>query len=263
MTLLYFVTTTLSVMVADHGRVQALSMSRGVRVEETCSDSPAAAFVRNSTACPIIVIDPGHPSENGVGASGHGVAEVHAAWEVAVRLRDSLVAAGYEVRITKTRERQVVRNVERARIANAAGAALMIRLHCDVGSGTGFTLYYPDRQGTAEGGTGPSAAVMARSRAAAYALDSAMAARLSPGHLRDGGVLGDSRTFVGGRQGALTGSIFSQVPVVTVEMAVLTDAGDARFIASASGQARMAGAIAAGVRRFAPIGRTAHPAARP
>src|SRR6476620_12252862 len=60
---------------------------------------------------PAIVIDPGHPSENGVGASGHGVAEVHAAWEVAVRLRDSLVAAGYEVRMTETRERQVVRNV--------------------------------------------------------------------------------------------------------------------------------------------------------
>jgi N-acetylmuramoyl-L-alanine amidase len=212
---------------------------------------------------PVIVIDPGHPSENGAGASGHGVAEVHAAWEVAVRLRDSLAAAGYEVRMTKTRERQVVRNVERVRIANRTGAALMIRLHCDVGSGTGFTLYYPDRQGTAEGRTGPSAAVMARSRAAAFTLDSAMAARLSPGHLRDGGVLGDSRTFVGSRQGALTGSIFSEVPVVTVEMVVLTNAGDARFIASPDGQGRMAGAITAGVRRFAPIERPAHPPARP
>jgi N-acetylmuramoyl-L-alanine amidase len=96
---------------------------------------------------------------------------------------------------------------------------------------------------------------MERSRAAALALDSALAARLSPRWLRDGGVLGDSRTFIGSKQGALTGSIFSQVPVVTVEMAVLTDAGDARFIGSADGQRRMAEALADGVARFVPIAR--------
>ena len=188
-----------------------------------------------------------------MGANGHGVAEVHAAWEVAVRLRDSLVAAGYEVRMTKAREREVVRNVARAEAANRVGAALMVRLHCDVGNGTGFTVYYPDREGTAEGRTGPSREVMERSREAAVAIDSGMASRLSPRYLRDGGILGDSRTFIGARQGALTGSIFSRVPVVTIERAVLTDAGDARFIGSAAGQARMAGAIAAGARRFAPI----------
>jgi hypothetical protein len=111
-----------------------------------------------------------------------------------------------------------VRNAERAHIANDGGAALMVRLHCDVGSGTGFTLYFPDRQGTAEGRTGPTRAVMERSRRAALVLDSAMAAELAPRYLRDGGVLGDSRTAIGSRQGALTGSIFSRVPVVTVEM---------------------------------------------
>jgi N-acetylmuramoyl-L-alanine amidase len=201
---------------------------------------------------PVIVIDPGHPSENGVGAHGHGVAEVHAAWEVAVRLRGELAALGYDVRMIKRAELQVVRNAERARIANDAGAALMVRLHCDVGSGTGFTLYFPDRQGTAEGRTGPTRAVMDRSRRAALVLDSAMAAELAPRHLRDGGGLGDSRTAIGARQGALTGSIFSRVPVVTVEMAVLTDAADARFIASPDGQRRMAHAIAAGIARVVP-----------
>lgn len=200
----------------------------------------------------VIVIDPGHPSENGVGAHGHGVAEVTAAWEVALRLRDELRAAGYDVRMTKASERQVVRNVERARIANDAGAALMVRLHCDVGNGTGFAVYYPDRQGTAHGRTGPSREVMARSRTAALALDSALAAELSPRYLHDGGVLGDSHTFIGSRQGALTGSIFSRVPIATVEMAVLTDATDARFISSPEGQRRMARALAAGIARFAP-----------
>lgn len=211
----------------------------------------AAAAARDSTV--VIVLDPGHPSERGEGARGHGLAEVTVAWEVALQLRDSLASAGYDVRMTKEAERQVVRNVERARIANAAGAALMVRLHCDVGSGTGFALYYPDRKGTAEGRTGPSEVVMALSRAAALTLDTAMAALLSPEHLRNGGVMGDSRTYVGSQQGALTGSIFSEVPVVTVEMAVLTDRDDARFIGSPEGQARMAGAIAAGVRALVPL----------
>lgn len=202
---------------------------------------------------PVVVIDPGHPSENGLGANEHGVAEVHAAWEVAVRLRGELAALGYDVRMTKRAERQVVRNAERARVANDAGAALLVRLHCDAGSGTGFTVYFPDRQGTAEGRTGPTRDVMDRSRRAALVLDSAMAAELAPRYLRDGGVLGDSRTAIGSRQGALTGSIFSRVPVVTVEMAVLTDAGDARFIASPGGQQRMAHAIAAGVARYVPL----------
>jgi N-acetylmuramoyl-L-alanine amidase len=221
-----------------------------------CSLAIVSAGAAQGTArapAPVIVIDPGHPSENGIGARGNGVAEVTAAWEVAGRLRDELRAAGYQVRMTKSAERQVVRNAERARIANDAGAALMVRLHCDVGNGTGFAIYYPDRQGTAEGRTGPSAEVMERSRAAALVLDSAMAAALSPRYLRDGGVLGDSRTFIGGRQGALTASIFSRVPVVTVEMAVLTHAADARFIASADGQRRVARALAAGVARFAPM----------
>jgi N-acetylmuramoyl-L-alanine amidase len=69
--------------------------------------------------------------------------------------------------------------------------------------------------------------------------------------LKDGGVRGDSRTLVGSRQGALTGSIFSEVPVVLVEMVVLSNARDAAFIKSASGQALMARAIADGIVRYA------------
>ena len=56
------------------------------------------------------------------------------------------------------------------------------------------------------------------------------------------------KTAVGGRQGALTGSIFSEVPVVLVEMATITLRGDEAFMASERGQARMARALAAGVR---------------
>lgn len=217
------------------------------------------AVVGRADAPPVVAIDPGHPSETSAGTVQNGVAEVQVAWQVAQKLRDSLTASGYRVVLTKSREGERVTNRERARIANEAGAAVMVRLHCDASAGSGFALYAPDRQGTVQGVTGPSAGVIARSREAAEALHAGMAGVLS-GRLRDGGIHGDSRTYVGSRQGALTGSIFSRVPVVTVEMAVLTSKSDARFIASKQGQETMARAIAAGVRRLVPAPRRPPPA---
>jgi N-acetylmuramoyl-L-alanine amidase len=204
---------------------------------------------------PTIVVDPGHPSETSGGTVQHGVAEVHVAWLVALRLRDHLQRAGYRVMLTKQRENELVRNADRAGIANRAGAALMVRLHCDATNGSGFTLYYPNRQGTVSGVTGPSEAVMRRSRAAAEALHRGMAPVIGT-RLRDGGIRGDADTFVGARQGALTGSIFSRVPVVTIEMVVLGAQSDADFITSAAGQELMARAIAAGVDQVVASTRT-------
>jgi N-acetylmuramoyl-L-alanine amidase len=77
--------------------------------------------------------------------------------------------------------------------------------------------------------------------------------------LTDRGVLGDSQTLVGSRQGALTGSVFSQVPVVLIEMVVLSDSNDAAFIKGDDGAERMARAIAAGVQRYVPLIRTREP----
>jgi N-acetylmuramoyl-L-alanine amidase len=67
------------------------------------------------------------------------------------------------------------------------------------------------------------------------------------GTLSGRGTHGDSATYVGSRQGALTGSIFSKVPTLTVEMCVLTNAQDETFINSASGQAKMVEALRAGL----------------
>ena len=77
-------------------------------------------------------------------------------------------------------------------------------------------------------------------------------AHLLAGKLKDGGVRGDSKTAIGGQQGALTGSIFSEVPVVLVEMVTLSNARDAAFIKDAKGQALMARAIAHGIGRYVP-----------
>ena len=204
----------------------------------------------SSTARQVVAIDPGHPSEVSSGAEEqNGTTEVHSNWEVALLLQQLLRERGYSVVMTKSSETQMVRNVERAQVGNRAGAVLMVRLHCDASSDSGYALYYPDRQGTAEGKTGPSADIMRRSGMAAESLHVAMA-RVLAGQLKDGGVRGDSKTLVGSRQGALTGSIFSEIPVVLIEMVTLSNEHDARFIKSAEGRSLMARAIADGVERY-------------
>jgi|SRR5438094_3847149 len=203
-------------------------------------------------APPTVVIDPGHPSEVSTGATVHnGTTEVHIAWLVAQRLARLLRAHGYAVVMTKPAEHTPVTNVERARIGNAARATLVVRLHCDESPDSGYAIYHPDHQGTLRGRNGPSPAVMRASAAAAESLHVSMA-RLLAGKLKDGGVRGDSKTALGEQQGALTGSIFSDVPVVLVEMVTLSNRHDAAFIKESRGQSLMAQAIANGIDRYAP-----------
>jgi N-acetylmuramoyl-L-alanine amidase len=188
----------------------------------------------------------------------NGTTEVHVAWLVAQRVARLLRAQGYSVFMTKAAEQTNVANVERARIGNSAKAALVVRLHCDASSDSGYAIYHPDRQGTAHGRTGPSEAVMRASAAAAESIHVSMA-RLLARQLKDGGVRGDSRTAIGEQQGALTGSIFSEVPVVLVEMVTLTNAHDAAFIKQPKGQSLMAQAIANGVARYVPASNSPRP----
>lgn len=224
-----------------------------VQVKKANPKSPSAPpKAKLESARTIICIDPGHPSEVASGKNmQNGTSEAHIDWAIATKLRDVLESEGYEVVLTKTAEDELVRNKDRALIANRANAALMIRLHCDASAERGYAVYYPDRKGRAkDGSTGPTQDVIEASRRAAGAVHSAMAENLSDA-LNDNGVRTDNDTKVGREQGgALTGSIFSDVPVVTIEMVVLSDAQDAEFIKAEAGQQRMAQAIAEGVARF-------------
>ncbi|HNS08978.1 MAG TPA: N-acetylmuramoyl-L-alanine amidase, partial [Candidatus Ozemobacteraceae bacterium] len=60
----------------------------------------------------------------------------------------------------------------------------------------------------------------------------------------------DSVTYVGSKQGALTGSIFSQVPTVVIEMVYLNNASNAAFIKEPQNQELMAGAILQGILAY-------------
>ncbi|MET0649946.1 MAG: N-acetylmuramoyl-L-alanine amidase [Pyrinomonadaceae bacterium] len=209
----------------------------------------------------VVCIDPGHPSEVASGQNiQNGTSEAHVDWVVAGKLREALEARGYEVVLTKSSEGELVRNKDRALIANRARAALMIRLHCDASAARGFAVYYPDRRGRArDGSVGPARGVIEGSRRAAEAVHAGLAEGLQ-GALQDNGVRTDYQTKVGRDQGgALTGSIFSEVPVVTIEMVTLSDPGDAEFIKTEEGQRRMAAAIADGVTRFVPPVKPAKP----
>lgn len=195
---------------------------------------------------PVVCIDPGHPSEVGRGTSGKQWSEIHAVWVTSLALKAELARRGFAVVMTKQAENQFVANRERARIANRSHAALLVRLHCDADAGSGFAVYYPDRQGTSHGIRGPSATVLASSKRAAIAFHAAFTATLH-GELPDRGLLPDTRTHVGAKQGALTGSIFATEPVLLVEMCVLTNASDEAYIMSARGRSTMARALADGV----------------
>lgn len=195
----------------------------------------------------IVCIDPGHPSETSSGASAHGLSENRLNWQVAQRLSARLKAAGVAHVLTKSSENQHVTNRRRAEIANYYNCDLFIRLHCDTGGGRGFTWYYPDRAGTKGGVTGPPVAVQRASREAAYTLNEAMKPVLQ-GYLRSNPIKTDAATFVGGKQGGvLTGSIFSRVPTALIEMCFINQRNDAKFIASATGQDKMAEALASGI----------------
>ncbi len=198
----------------------------------------------------VVAIDPGHPSETSNGCAHHGVTELQICWDVALKL-EQLIAAEPDLSAIKTKPAvdTMVTNKQRAEIANEASATLMVRLHCDSAKGSGCTIYYPDKPGTVQGVTGPSEEVIAQSRMAAECMQEGMA-RVLGSQLKLNPIKTDSVTFVGAKQGALTGSIFAKVPAVVVEMVYLNNASDAAFIGAPEGQDLLAKAMLAGIKEF-------------
>lgn len=198
-----------------------------------------------------ICIDPGHPSEAGRGTRGRRLTEIEAAWSVAKELERSLVRRGYRVLLTKGSPGEFKSNPDRAGVANRSNADLLLRLHCDAAGGSGVAVYYPNRTGARGSTRGPSRATIARSKSIAEAFHRALVRQLAGIH-PDRGLKTDGHTKIGGRQGALTGSIYAKVPVILVEMAVLTNPRDERFLAEAGTRAKFVGALAAAVLSSVP-----------
>lgn len=199
----------------------------------------------------IVCIDPGHPSETSDGASAHGLSENTLNWQVAQRLAAELKSRGVKYVMTKSSLHQRVTNRRRAEIANGDNAykqpcSIFLRLHCDTGSGRGYTWYYPSAPARKGNVTGPPQSVIIGSKKAAYTINAGMKSILA-GHLKDNPVKTDKSTYVGSKQGALTGSIYSRVPTALIEMCFINQQHDARFIASAQGRELMARALVNGI----------------
>src|SRR3954452_1086852 len=206
--------------------------------------------------CTRIAIDPGHDARAnlatepiGPGSSrrkikdGGGtrgvvthVPESVFTLKVGLRLRRLLEADGYCVTMTRTRTAgRSMGNVARARIANRAHAALMVRIHADGStdrSRHGTSMLYPAFH---RGWTGD---VLPESRIAARKVQHALVTTL---HSRDLGTVARSD---------ITGFNWSNVPVVLAEVGFLTNPREDRRLNRASYQQRAARGLRRGVRAF-------------
>jgi N-acetylmuramoyl-L-alanine amidase len=97
----------------------------------------------------IVVLDPGHGGEN-PGAQANGLVEADVVMDLARRLEGRLTAIGVSVVYTRT-ESTSPSEEERAALANAAAADLVLSLHCDShdaadASGVATFFYGRDRR---------------------------------------------------------------------------------------------------------------------
>jgi N-acetylmuramoyl-L-alanine amidase len=207
-------------------------------------------------ACTRIVVDPGHDAranlatepigpgssqrkiKDGGGTSGvvSGTPESVVNLQVSKRLRKLLVADGYCVTMTRTRNRgRSMGNVARAQIANREHAALFVRIHADGstdGSRNGTSMLYPAFH---RGWTGD---VLPESRVAARRMQRALVKSLG------------SRDLGLSRRSDITGFNWSDVPVVLAELGFLTNPREDRLLNSPRYQQRAARGLARGVRAF-------------
>lgn len=130
----------------------------------TVTPIPTAAPVIENRK--VIAIDPGHQAKGNYEkeAVGPGATEQKAkvssgtqgvftkvpeyvfTLELSLKLRDALVDAGYEVVMTRENAEVNISNIERAEIANDAGADIYIRIHADGSdneSAKGISVLYP------------------------------------------------------------------------------------------------------------------------
>lgn len=195
-----------------------------------------------------VCLDPGHPSELSSGAEGNGIKEVEYVWDIAQIITEQTENSQIEIKLTKTTLEEKVSNKERSKRSNQYSSDLLVRLHLDDTSYSGFDVYYPDKSAHFDGELLPGATVVLKSSRAAKKIFSEMSKGLSKYeyHPRSKEPLPDSQTYVGKQpksKGLLIGSRYSKCPTVLIEMGSIGNLSDVTWLKSREHKAKMANAI--------------------
>lgn len=199
----------------------------------------------------VIGIDPGHQlyGNNGLepigpGAStkkikvtggtrgvATGVAEYELNLDIAKALKKELIQRGYDVVLTRNKHNVNITNMERAQKINKSNADICIRLHADGGpaSATGASGLYPSSSNPYVGKLSAKSKKLSQCVLTAYCRETNIRNR--------GSIVRDD----------LTGTNWSTVPVIILEMGFMTNAGEDRYMQSEKGQKQMVEGIADGI----------------
>ena len=203
----------------------------------------------------VVVVDPGHQGRgnsaqeaigpgssttkdkvtSGTSGVSSGTNESTITLAIGLKLRDALQARGIKVVMTRTSQDVDLSNIQRTKIANAANAALYIRVHADGAESSsthGIHTLYP---ATISGWTDDIAVVS--KRAAQLAQNALIAATGAA----DRGL--DARDD-------MTGFNWSDVPVIIPELGFMSNPEEDRLLNSASYQQKIADALADAAVRF-------------
>jgi N-acetylmuramoyl-L-alanine amidase len=213
------------------------------------------------TPAPVVVLDPGHnggnaahpevvnaPVPDGAGgtkpcnttgtATNAGYPEHAFTWDVALRMRDRLTAAGVNVVLTRQDDAGVGPCVDvRGQLAGQVGAAAFVGIHGD-GATTDGRGFHVITSSLAPGGPD----VAARSSALAIAVRNAMTAVEPVSDYVGSNGLNPRRD--------LAGLNLNDAPAVYVECGNMRNATDAALMSDADGRDAIAAQLAAGVLAF-------------
>ena len=187
-----------------------------------------------------IVIDPGHAGRNvdpGAVNQSTGLQEADVALFVSKLVETQLLAAGHEVKLTRTdREQAETDDLSvRTSLANDWGAELFVSIHCNSAvspNAAGYEVW------TSPGDTeGDALATCIYAQIAIEFPD-----RTGRADYSDGDPDKESRFYV---------LVHTDAPACLVEMAFISNDEEAALLADARWQSRQAGAIARGIAEYA------------
>jgi len=178
----------------------------------------------------LIVIDPGHGGSDR-GTMHGGVAEADLTLDMAKRLRDILIARGWQVKMTRDADVDVYAPNDsahdelqaRADVANHAGARLFVSIHVNA-----FI------------NAGPYGTTCYISKPDDYALARSVERALSADGTKDDGIV-RSHLYV---------TLHTRMPAVLIETAFLSNPGDYALVTSAAWREQVAHEIADGIGQY-------------